>query len=65
MLTNLREPSFNFRLQLYCTVHGLWFQGSPSICMGNCFLVLITTWLHCASRLPLDRSPVRTWTNQR
>ena len=48
-----------------CTVQGLWFHGSPSICMGNCFLVLITTWLHCASRLPLDRSPVRTWTNQR
>ena len=42
------------------TVQGGCSQGSPSICMGKCFLVLITMDEHWASRFPDDRSPVRT-----
>ena len=42
------------------TVHGGWFQGSPSICIGNCFLVLITISEHWARRFPDERNPVRT-----
>ena len=46
------------------TVQGGWFQGSPSICIGNCFLVLITTLEHCANLLPDDLRPVLTWVSQ-
>ena len=42
------------------TVHGGWFQGSPSICIGNCFLVRITICEHWARRFPDERNPVRT-----
>src|SRR5699024_9241494 len=48
----------NFPLKL--TVVGGCIQGSPSICIGNVFLVLITTEEHCASLLPLALNPVLT-----
>lgn len=44
----------------FCTVHGGCIHGSPSICMGNLFLVLITTDEHCARRRPEALSPVLT-----
>jgi len=44
----------------YLTVHGGCIHGSPSICMGNVFLVLIATDEHCARRRPEALSPVRT-----
>lgn len=42
------------------TVHGPCIQGSPSICIGKVFFVVIITSLHCANLLPDDRSPVLT-----
>lgn len=54
-------------IQVWCkwiyllTVHGICIQGSPSICMGNVFLVLMMTSLHWANRRPEARRPVRTW----
>lgn len=36
-------------------------QGSPSICIGNVFLVFITTSLHCANLRPDALRPVLTW----
>jgi hypothetical protein len=43
------------------TVLGPCIQGSPSICMGNVFLVVMMTSLHWAKRRPDARRPVRTW----
>ncbi len=45
----------------WLTVHGPCIQGSPSICMGNVFFVVMITSLHCANLLPDERSPVLTW----
>jgi hypothetical protein len=45
----------------FLTVQGGCIHGSPSICMGNVFLVLITTDEHCARRRPEALSPVRTF----
>lgn len=55
---NIRIEYKIFNLEL--TVQGICIQGSPSICMGNVFLVLMMTSLHCAKRRPEARSPVRT-----
>lgn len=42
------------------TVVGGCIQGSPSICIGNVFLVLIVTDEHCANLLPLAVMPILT-----
>lgn len=47
---------YNFSL----TVVGGCIHGSPSICMGKVFLVLIKMEEHCAKRLPLALNPVLT-----
>ena len=43
------------------TVHGGWSQGSPSICMGTRFLVLMVTVWHWANLRPDDLIPALTW----
>lgn len=43
------------------TVQGICIQGSPSICIGNVFLVFIIISLHWAKRRPEALKPVRTW----
>lgn len=55
IVTKMNKDDF-----MFCTVHGGCIHGSPSICMGNLFLVLITTDEHCASRRPEALSPVLT-----
>lgn len=47
-------------LWVICIVQGGCTQGSPSICIGNLFLVRMTTEEHCASRRPEALSPALT-----
>lgn len=58
------SPSFHpflpNRVSVLLTVHAPCIHGSPSICMGNVFFVVIMTSEHCANRRPDARKPVRT-----
>jgi hypothetical protein len=56
----LFKKSFDFFKNRELTVVGGCIHGSPSICMGKVFLVLITTEEHCASLRPLALRPVLT-----
>lgn len=62
---SLLSPEFNiYKFSWWwlfeLTVVGGCIQGSPSICMGKVFLVLIMMDEHCANLLPLALKPVLT-----